>query len=90
MLAMFGLERLEAGLVDDDLPVDEPIRAPKRSPTGGIRPDQVGSEPTLPYGLARTVGSWTTDLDKPTLPTRIYVHHQQKTSFQPTRHADRV
>ncbi|MGV0835675.1 hypothetical protein [Mycolicibacterium thermoresistibile] len=92
MLATFGLERLEAGLVDDRHPVDAAIRAPKRSPTNGDRTgtDRIGTEPAATNGLARAVGSWSADLDKPALPTRMYVHHQHKTSFQPTRHADRV
>jgi hypothetical protein len=89
MLATFGLERLEAGLVDDAA-ADHPVRAPQRNPTAGVEADRAAAAGPSTNGVSRTIVGWAADLDKPALPTRIYVHHQQKTSFQPPRHADRV
>lgn len=88
ILATFGLERLETGLTGDAFTAAD-AAAELGDNTTPAR--AVSHEDPLPVaGGQPGERRWPADLDRPHLPTRVYVHHQPKTAFQPSGHADRV
>jgi hypothetical protein len=93
MLATFGLDRLEASLIDDeslDDGVAELIEQAKVDPVR--RPTAVpdhGPSETLPHRELRYSGHPDSGPDTG-LPTRVYVHAASNPQFRPTRQADRV
>ena len=93
MLATFGLDRLEASLIDEESvddgvaelieqakvdPVRRPITVPDPGPPG-----------TLPHRES-ALDHYAAPRAEPYLPTRVYVPHRSNPQFQPTRQADRV
>ena len=97
MLATFGLERLEAGLVRDTVSATDVAEFLEQAEAGDV--DTLARD-----GMARALESLhrrhhdrdatsaaaTASTDMPGLPTRVYVHHRPNPEFQPTRHANRV
>jgi hypothetical protein len=104
MLATFGLDRLEAGLVDDAVSPADVAAALDRARADCAKPptardddledagddvdDDVDYEDFEPFS-GRFTEYAMSDAGS-IVPARIYVHHRTNPEFRPTRHADRV
>jgi hypothetical protein len=79
MLATFGLERLEAGLINDmdsDAEVMEWLQQAEAEKAEAPARAVVRRAPD--------------DREETALPTRLYVHHRPNPQFRPTPHVNRV
>ena len=93
MLATFGLDRLEAGLVDGTVSPDDVNALLEQAKADSLRTPPVPRDSTLPGTLplretrldAYALAESTTGL-----PTRVYVHQRANPQFQTTRQPDRV
>jgi hypothetical protein len=97
MLATFGLQRLESSLEDDTVSASDVAEFLEQAKADDVNTlAREGMGPALD-GLHQRLGErdWSLDpvtgaRDRASLPTRVYVHHQANTEFQPTQHANRV
>jgi hypothetical protein len=97
MLATFGLDRLESGMVGDAVSADDVAAALDRAKADCARPaaphdagdDEMDAghvyQPFQTRGAEPVAGAGSQRL-----PARIYIHHRGNPEFLPTRQADRV
>lgn len=93
MLATFGLDRLEAGLVDGTVSPDDVNVLLEQAKADSLRTPPAPRDSTPPGTLplretrfdAYALAESTTGL-----PTRVYVHQRANPQFQTTRQPDRV
>ena len=96
MLATFGLDRLESGLVGDTVSADDVTAALDRARADCARPaahDDVDDEMNAEHVYEPFQTRFTEPVSgaaSQRLPARIYVHHRGNPEFLPTRQADRV
>jgi hypothetical protein len=98
MLATFGHDRLESGLVGNTVSADDVTAALDRAKADCARPaahDDVDDDDEMnpehvyePFQTRFTAP--VSDATSQRLPARIYVHHRGNPEFLPTRQADRV
>ena len=97
MLATFGLDRLESGLVGDAVSADDVAAALDRAKADCARPaaphdvydDEMGAEHVYEPFRSRVTEPLSA-AGAQRLPARIYIHHRGNPEFLPTRQADRV
>lgn len=98
MLATFGLDRLESGLVGDTVSAEDVAAALDRAKADCARPaahhddDELDADDVyepFPTHLSETVPG-APGASSQRLPARIYIHHRGNPEFLPTRQADRV
>ena len=96
MLATFGLDRLESGLVGDVVSADDVAAALDRAKADCARPaapcdvdDEMSAEHVYEPFQTRFAES-VAGTSSQRSPARIYVHHRGNPEFLPTRQADRV
>ncbi len=103
MLATFGLERLETGLVRDTYSATDVAEFLKQARADDVRTLARDGMPKAldslhrrlherasvpePVKTVRTVGVLS---ESPNLPTPLYVYNRANPEFQPSRHANRV
>jgi hypothetical protein len=96
MLATFGLDRLEAGIVGDTVSAEDVAAALDRAKADCARPathhdadDEFDAEDVY-EPFATHLSESAPGASPQRLPARIYIHHRGNPEFLPTRQADRV